>query len=76
MCGESARDCHRRSDSPALQEALVRPGSEVQSRYDTDTQKATAVFGTVIIVLPSALEGGEVVAKHAGRKPRNAVRDR
>lgn len=33
-----------------------------------DTEKLDAMFGTLIIALPSAHEGGELVVRHGGRK--------
>ena len=33
-----------------------------------DTEKADGMFGTLLIVLPSAHEGGDLVVRHAGRK--------
>jgi len=33
-----------------------------------DTEKAPGMFGTLIVVLPSAHEGGDLVVRHAGRE--------
>lgn len=35
-----------------------------------DTEKASAMFGTLVIVLPSVYEGGELVVRHQGREVR------
>jgi hypothetical protein len=33
-----------------------------------DTEKASGMFGTLIVVLPSAHRGGELIVRHAGRE--------
>jgi hypothetical protein len=45
---------------------LYEPGGFFLSHRDTE--KAPGMFGTLVIVLPSAHSGGELVVRHAGRE--------
>jgi len=59
--------CEGRSVSAELYKLLI---------YDTggfflshrDTEKAGGMFGTLVVVLPSAHQGGELILRHAGRE--------
>jgi len=39
-----------------------------------DTEKAPGMFATLLVVLPSAFEGGELLVRHRGREARLALR--
>ena len=59
--------CERDAVTPELYKLLIYDeGGFFQAHRDTE--KAGGMFGTLVMVLPSAHRGGELVVRHAGRE--------
>lgn len=59
--------CERAAVTAELYKLLIYDEGGFFSAH-RDTEKAGGMFGTLVVVLPSAHRGGELVVRHAGRK--------